>query len=105
MAQQSLEGRMSMPKKSTPETRKRLRQEFYKKLNEEESEFDLLPTIKLLRRIAGMTQTEYARLCKVDPRRLMDFERGVGNPTLSTIEALLKPFNLKLQVGLKRSLD
>lgn len=90
-----------MPKKSTPETRKNLRREFYQCLQENKHSYGLREAIKLMRRIAGMTQTEYAKHCNVDPRSLIDYERGVGNPTMATIEALLKPFNLQLQVGLK----
>jgi transcriptional regulator with XRE-family HTH domain len=40
-------------------------------------------------------------LSHISPRSLIDFERGVGNPTLSTLEALLKPFNLQLTIGIK----
>ena len=95
-------GIVKVPKKSTPETRRKLRREFYQCLQEGKNSYELRDAIKLMRRIAGMTQTEYARHCHVDPRSLIDYERGVGNPTMATIYALLKPFNLQLQVGLKK---
>jgi transcriptional regulator with XRE-family HTH domain len=53
-----------------------------------------------MRKAVGLTQTEYARLAGVAPRVLIDLERGVGNPTLKTLEKLAAPFGLR--VGLKR---
>lgn len=57
-------------------------------------------TIRKMRKAIGLTQIEYAKLAGVAPRVLIDLERGVGNPTLKTLEKLAAPFGL--QVGLKR---
>ncbi len=89
-----------MPKKSTAETRQKLRTEFYENLHRNQTHYDIPTALKAMRRIAGMTQREYAEFCKVAPRTVIDLERGVGNPTLATLEALLKPFRLKLTIGL-----
>lgn len=50
--------------------------------------------VRRMRRITGMTQTEYARLIGLAPRVLMDIERGRANPRLDTLEKLAKPFGL-----------
>ena len=50
-----------------------------------------------MRKIIGMTQAEYAKnVVKISPRILSDFERGVGNPTLDTLERIGRPFGLKV---------
>ncbi len=51
-----------------------------------------------MRRIVGLTQTEYAeKVLKVYPRVLMEIERDRGNPTLETLRKIARPFGL--QVG------
>ncbi len=48
-----------------------------------------------MRKIIGITQAEYAKnVVKISPRILSDFERGVGNSTLDTLERIGKPFDL-----------
>lgn len=54
----------------------------------------LAEAVRRMRRIVGMTQTEYARLIGIAPRVLMDIERGSANPRLDTLEKLAKPFGL-----------
>ena len=53
-----------------------------------------------MRKAVGLTQTQNARLAGVAPRVPIDPERGVGNPTLNTLEKLAAPFGLR--VGLTR---
>lgn len=57
-------------------------------------ELDLRTALKRLRRAMGLTQARYAALIGITPRVLIDFERGVGNPTLETLRAMGKPFGL-----------
>ncbi len=76
--------------------RNELRRAFYDRV--ERGELSLREASRTMRKIAGKTQPEYARFVGVSPRVLIDFERGVGNPTLRTIEKLLAPFNLELTV-------
>ncbi|NOU27608.1 MAG: helix-turn-helix transcriptional regulator [Polyangiaceae bacterium] len=52
----------------------------------------------MMRKIASKTQAAYAAMVGVSPRVLMDFERGAGNPTLETLQKLLRPFGLELGV-------
>jgi transcriptional regulator with XRE-family HTH domain len=58
----------------------------------------LVEAVKMMRKIAGRSQAEYARLVGVSPRVLIEFERGVGNPTVKTLQKLLAPFDLELTV-------
>ena len=59
-------------------------------------EVDLRQALRTARRIMGLSQTRYAELVGVAPRALMDFERGVGNPTLHTLERLGRPFGFRV---------
>jgi transcriptional regulator with XRE-family HTH domain len=76
------------------EQRAALRAELYARA--ERGELDLREAIKMMRKIAGRSQAEYARLVGVSPRVLIEFERGIGNPTLRTLEKLLTPFGMEL---------
>jgi len=58
----------------------------------------LVEAVKRMRKIAGRSQAAYARLVGVSPRVLIEFERGVGNPTVKTLQKLLAPFGLELTV-------
>jgi transcriptional regulator with XRE-family HTH domain len=50
-----------------------------------------------MRIILGMTQKDYARkVAGVSPRILSEFENGVGNPTLATLEKIASPFGLRV---------
>lgn len=55
-------------------------------------------TIRWLRQGLHMTLSEYARLSGVSPRAIHDIENGQGNPTLATLEKLLRPFGLEVGV-------
>lgn len=71
-----------------------LRRELYALI--ERGELGLVEAVRMMRKVAGKTQAEYARLVGISPRVLIDFERGVGNPGLKTLERILAPFNLEL---------
>lgn len=54
-------------------------------------------SVREMRRLTGLTQTEYAeRVARVFPRVLMDIERGTANPTLETLERIAKPWGWKV---------
>jgi transcriptional regulator with XRE-family HTH domain len=57
---------------------------------------DLREASRKLRRIIGLSQSDYANRIGISPRVLIDFERGVGNPTLKTLERIGKPFGLEV---------
>ena len=61
-------------------------------------ELSLVEAVRMMRKIAGKTQAEYARMVAVSPRVLIDFERGVGNPTLRSMQRMLTPFGFELTV-------
>ena len=67
----------------------------------EEGSISLQEASKRMRRIIGKSQTEYAKLIGISTKSLMDFERGVSNPTLKTLEAIGKPFGL--EVGYRKT--
>lgn len=57
--------------------------------------------IQLLRQnVAQLTQAEYAKLCGVSQRTLAAIESDNANPSIDTMNQLLKLFGLKL--GLSR---
>jgi DNA-binding XRE family transcriptional regulator len=60
------------------------------------NQLTLANAVKAMRAIVGMTQPEYAKLVGVAPRIIIDLERGVGNPTLSSLKKIGKPFRLSI---------
>ncbi|MBX3193085.1 MAG: helix-turn-helix transcriptional regulator [Labilithrix sp.] len=82
------------------ETRARLRTELYERADR--GDLDLREALRMMRKIAGLSQVEYARLVRVSPRVLVAFERGGGNPTMKTIEKMLAPFALELTLRRRR---
>jgi transcriptional regulator with XRE-family HTH domain len=78
------------------EDRAALRRELYERIDR--GSIGLVEAVRVMRKVAGKTQAEYARLVGISPRVLIDFERGVGNPGLRTLEKILAPFNLELTV-------
>lgn len=82
------------------EMRSTLRRELYERMDR--GDVGLVEAVRMMRKIADKTQEEYAALVDISPRVLKDFERGVGNPTLRTLERILGPFNLELTVRRRR---
>jgi DNA-binding XRE family transcriptional regulator len=56
----------------------------------------LAETIKRCRHCVGANQSDYAKMTGVPVRIISSIEQGKGNPTLSTLERLGKPFKLGL---------
>ncbi len=50
--------------------------------------------------VAGVNQATFAKMTKISERTLRQLETDAGNPTLATLEAVLKPFGLC--IGLRR---
>ncbi len=80
------------------ERRRALRDELYEAIAR--GEISIPDAVRKMRKIAGRTQAEYARLVGVSPRILIELERGIGNPTVKTLTKILAPFDLEL--GLRR---
>lgn len=68
------------------------RQRFYEQLVA--GELSLTMASKRMRELINLDQDEFARLVGMAPRTLKDFEAGRGNPTLSTLQKIAKPFGL-----------
>jgi DNA-binding XRE family transcriptional regulator len=47
---------------------------------------------------AGLRQSDYARMCKISVRTLIQIEQGEGNPTLNSLNAVLLSFGLQMGV-------
>lgn len=82
------------------EKRRALREELFARIDR--GDISLVEAVKTMRKIAGKTQTEYARLVGVSPRILIELERGLGNPTLQTLAKILAPFQLEVTVRRRR---
>lgn len=50
--------------------------------------------------VTGLNQATFAKITRVSERTLRQLETDTGNPTLETLNAVLKPFGLG--VGLRR---
>ncbi len=75
------------------------RDAFYDRLVEavERGEWTWGEAIRRLRKdVAGMNQKTFAKVTKVSERSLRQLEKDEGNPTVATLNAVLKPFGLKL---------
>ena len=88
-------------KKRPLEQTRAMKLDFYKQI--EEGTIDIRSASKLMRKIAGLNQHEYAeKILKISPRVLIDFERGIGNPTLKTLQRIASPFGLEVGFIRKR---
>jgi DNA-binding XRE family transcriptional regulator len=59
---------------------------------------DIPAVLRRMRIIVKLSQSEYARLCRVSPGTLSKIEAGVADPSISTLEKLLKPFGFTVGV-------
>lgn len=59
-------------------------------------ELGLREAVRRMRRAMGHTQADFARMVGISARVLIEFERGIGNPTLKTLEKILAPLSLEL---------
>ncbi|MDN4545234.1 MULTISPECIES: helix-turn-helix domain-containing protein [unclassified Pseudomonas] len=48
--------------------------------------------------ITGLHQTQFAKMCKISVRTLVHIEHGEGNQTLKSLNAVFRPFGLKMGV-------
>ncbi|WP_185266664.1 helix-turn-helix domain-containing protein [Halopseudomonas xiamenensis] len=71
--------------------------DIYRQLDERS--ISLGETIHQLRtRITGLTQADFARMCKISLRTLRQLEQDNGNPTLETVNSVLRAFGMQLGV-------
>ncbi|HVH44927.1 MAG TPA: helix-turn-helix transcriptional regulator [Labilithrix sp.] len=83
---------------SSKERRRALREELYERIAR--GDISLVDAVKTMRKVAGRSQADYAKLVGVSPRILIELERGIGNPTIKTLAKILAPFDL--EVGVRR---
>ena len=48
--------------------------------------------------VTQLQQTQFARMCKISVRTLIQIEHGDGNPTLKSLNAVFNPFGLQMGV-------
>lgn len=54
--------------------------------------------LRRMRFVAKLSQAQYARLCGVSLGTLSKIEAGTGDPSLGTLEKLLRPFGFTVGV-------
>lgn len=65
----------------------------------DEGSITLGETIRQLRtRITGLTQADFACMCKISLRTLRQLEQDNGNPTLETVNSVLRAFGMTLGI-------
>lgn len=49
--------------------------------------------------VTGLDQDSFATMCKLTTKTLSSLENGKGNPTINTLNGILKPFGLAMTIG------
>jgi len=70
------------------------RDELYREL--ESGQLTVPQTVRKMRNCTGMTIPQYAKHVGVSARYLGDIERGLMNPTVTVLEKICEPLNLKV---------
>ncbi len=52
-----------------------------------------------MRKTAGVTQPDFAKMLQIAPRSYADIERGRGNPRLDTLEKIARIFGFQVVFG------
>lgn len=63
---------------------------------------EITDAIKLMRRISGLNQIEFAKHRGVSVNALRQLEAGTGNPTIETLNKVVSVFGLKVGLAAKR---
>ena len=48
--------------------------------------------------VTGLHQARFAKMCKISVRTLVHIEHGEGNQTLKSLNAVFRPFGMKMGV-------
>lgn len=62
----------------------------------QDGSLELSQALKLLRKVMGKSQLEYANMIGVSKKIITDLELDKGNPTLSTLNRLFAPIGYKV---------
>jgi transcriptional regulator with XRE-family HTH domain len=86
-----------MPRRLRPsrDEQNALRRVFYERISQ--GNMTIPEAMKAMREMTGLTQAEFAAHRGVSRRVIQDIERGTGNPTIDSLNAVEKLFGL--QVG------
>lgn len=86
-----------MPRRTRPsrEEQNALRTAFYERINR--GDMSIPEAMKAMRKMTGLTQAEFAAHRGVSRRVIQDIERGIGNPTVESLNSIARLFGL--QVG------
>lgn len=76
------------------EIARQLRNELYEAINR--GEVSLQDTVKRMRKISRLTQTEFAVHRGVSAKVIKEIERGIGNPTVNTLNRIGQFFGLEV---------
>jgi DNA-binding XRE family transcriptional regulator len=83
--------------KLTPEQRAQIIEDVQREIAE--GSLELGAAVRQLRvTVANLQQAQFARMCKVSLRTLIQIEQGEGNPTLRSLNAVFRPFGLQMGV-------
>ena len=86
---------MGRMKQLGPDERRAARRALYQAI--EQGGLSIGEAVRRMRAITGLTQAEFAeRIAGISPRALAAVERGEGNPTVATLQAIGAPFGLTL---------
>lgn len=85
---------MTLRKKPTKPSREQLRAQLNDAINR--GELGIQDTVKEMRKISRLTQPEFAKHRGVSAKVIKDIERGVGNPTVNTLNQIGAFFGLEV---------
>ena len=53
---------------------------------------------RLRTEVTGLHQSQFAKMCRISVRTLVHIEHGEGNQTLKSLNAVFRPFGLRMGV-------
>lgn len=54
--------------------------------------------IRLRLEITGLSQARFAKMCKISERSLLQIEQNAGNPTVKSLNKVMRPFGLTVGI-------
>jgi DNA-binding XRE family transcriptional regulator len=73
---------------------RQLREKFFRDI--QTNSLTIGEAVKSMRKIAGLTQPDYAKFLGIAHRTLLDIENNNANPTLKTLNAIGEKFGLEV---------
>jgi DNA-binding XRE family transcriptional regulator len=88
-----------MKKQTKIKISKEARETLYESL--ERGDLDLTDAVKLVRKIYGLSQVDFAKKVGVSKMSITNLESGTGNPTIKSVNKMLAPMDLELKIAKK----